>query len=211
MVQVVLDHSAPGKDIFNVKAVCSISGLRCHRCQFYGHSARNCRARPRCVKCLGNHGTADCDRNRATASEPPSCVLCGSLGHPANYRGCPKAPRPQPRAPTSQAPRPARASSTRAFVAPPEIRSLRPCRPNPWKLPTPTAPQTSQTTEVVPAPNAARSVAPAPAASSPRPTAPKALPPRTPAPEAQAAPPLAPKAAPATAPQAHSQMGEIAS
>ncbi|KAL0852944.1 hypothetical protein ABMA27_012737 [Loxostege sticticalis] len=207
MVQVVLDHSAEAKDVFNIQAVCSISGLKvepprkrgtpgqCHRCQLYGHSARDCRARPRCVKCLGNHGTADCDRNRATATEPPSCVLCGSLGHPANYRGCPKAPRPQPRAPTAQAPRPARASSTRAFVAPPEIPSLRPCRPNPWKLPTSTAPLTSQPTEVVTAPNAAPSVAPAPAskAPNPRPTAPKAQPPRAPAPKAQAAPPTAPK------------------
>ncbi|KAL0852945.1 hypothetical protein ABMA27_012738 [Loxostege sticticalis] len=122
----LLDHSAAAKDVFNIKAVCSISGLRvepprkrgtpgqCHRCQLYGHSARNCRARPRCVKCLGDHGTADCARYRATASEPPSCVLCDSAGHPANYRGCPRAPRHQPRAPTAPALRPARASSTRA-------------------------------------------------------------------------------------------------
>lgn len=104
LVLVILDLSPEGKKIFGLKTVCRLSGLsveapfrlgppgQCHRCQLYGHSARNCNARPRCVKCLGDHGTADCKRSRDDPT-PPSCVLCNAEGHTANYRGCPKAPR----------------------------------------------------------------------------------------------------------------------
>lgn len=104
LVLVILDPTPEGKAIFDVKSVNQLKGLhvetpnrkgtpsQCHRCQIYGHSARNCYSRPRCVKCLGDHGTADCARTKSTV-EPPSCVLCGTIGHTANYRGCPAAPR----------------------------------------------------------------------------------------------------------------------
>ncbi|GBP02271.1 hypothetical protein EVAR_85384_1 [Eumeta japonica] len=49
----------------------------------------------RCVKCLGDHGTAQCTRNKDTDG-PPACVLCKQKGHTANYLGCPRAPRPPP-------------------------------------------------------------------------------------------------------------------
>lgn len=103
LVLVVLDRSPEGKRIFDLKVVNDLSGLsvepphrsgnpaQCHRCQLYGHSARNCFARPRCVKCLGDHGTADCNRT-PESTDPPACVLCGTTGHTANYRGCPRAP-----------------------------------------------------------------------------------------------------------------------
>lgn len=115
LIMVVLDLSKEGKDIFNITTVCGLSGIvvepprrngmlsQCHRCQLYGHSARNCHARPRCVKCLEDHATADCARPKANdaikSTTPPSCVLCGQVGHPANYRGCPRAPRPVMRRP----------------------------------------------------------------------------------------------------------------
>ncbi|CAH2087592.1 unnamed protein product [Euphydryas editha] len=104
MVLLILDLSSEGKEIYNLRTVCHLSGLsveaprnrgvpgQCHRCQLYGHSARNCYARPRCVKCLGDHGTADCSRKEPDPNVPPSCVLCPTQGHPANYRGCPRAP-----------------------------------------------------------------------------------------------------------------------
>ncbi|XP_061385207.1 uncharacterized protein LOC116776805 [Danaus plexippus] len=105
MVLVHLDNTKEAKAIFNIRTVCYLSGLQvelprgrgipgqCHRCQCYGHSARFCNARPRCVKCLGDHGTTDCPRKTPMEDVPPSCVLCQQTGHPANYRGCPKAPR----------------------------------------------------------------------------------------------------------------------
>ncbi|CAH2212817.1 jg21413 [Pararge aegeria aegeria] len=43
------------------------------------------RAQHRCVKCLGDHGTADCSRRDPTVHEPQSCVLCYTQEHPANY------------------------------------------------------------------------------------------------------------------------------
>lgn len=108
MVHVTLEKSEAGKAIFNLPSICHLSGLRfepprktgvpgqCHNCQLYGHSSRHCHAKPRCVKCTGDHGTPDCSRPKKTedkCSDPPSCVLCGETGHPANYRGCPSAPR----------------------------------------------------------------------------------------------------------------------
>lgn len=119
LVLVILDRSPEGKAIFNVKKVVDLSGIvvetprrggspsQCHRCQLYGHAARFCFARPRCVKCLGDHGTTECSRTPQTP-EPPGCVLCGKLGHTANYRGCPNAPRnakgPSRRGPSRPAP-----------------------------------------------------------------------------------------------------------
>lgn len=104
LILVVLPLTPAGKKVFETTTVCHISGIyiekphrrgsigQCHRCQLYGHSARNCHARPRCVKCLGDHGTPECPRTMESAGKP-SCVLCGEEGHPANYRGCPCAPR----------------------------------------------------------------------------------------------------------------------
>lgn len=107
LVIVVLEKNDKGKSIFNLKSVLGLSGIKvetpngkgmpaqCHRCQLYGHAARNCRAAYRCVKCLAPHATHDCKRNRDTDG-PPACVLCGLHGHPANYRGCRMAPRAKP-------------------------------------------------------------------------------------------------------------------
>ncbi|GBP20292.1 hypothetical protein EVAR_82167_1 [Eumeta japonica] len=48
-----------------------------------------------CVKCLGDHGTTVCTRNKDT-DNPPGCVLCNTSGHTANYLGCPRAPKKYP-------------------------------------------------------------------------------------------------------------------
>ncbi|CAH2092495.1 unnamed protein product [Euphydryas editha] len=106
MVLAILDLSTEGKKIFNLLTVCHLSGLaveppprnrglpgQCHNCQLYGHSARNCFGRPRCVKCLYDHGTKDGPRKVPDPENPPSCVLCKTQGHAATYRWCTKAPR----------------------------------------------------------------------------------------------------------------------
>ncbi|GBP36376.1 Nucleic-acid-binding protein from transposon X-element [Eumeta japonica] len=84
---------------------------QCHNCQSYGHSSRHCYHSARCVKCLGDHGTAQCTRNKDTDG-PPACVLCKQKGHTANYLGCPRAPK-RPPPPVKAVPRraPARAVS----------------------------------------------------------------------------------------------------
>ncbi|GBP64562.1 hypothetical protein EVAR_89608_1 [Eumeta japonica] len=90
------------RSFYRIKAVCSLSGVKveqphkksipgqCFNCQMYGHSSKNCFQRARCVKCLGDHGTA-ATRNKDTDG-PPACVLYKSSGHTANYLGCPRAP-----------------------------------------------------------------------------------------------------------------------
>ncbi|GBP88720.1 Probable RNA-directed DNA polymerase from transposon BS [Eumeta japonica] len=65
---------------------------QCHNCQLYGHSSKNCFRKARCVKCLGDHGTAACTRNKETDGAP-ACVLCNTSGHTANYLGYPRAPK----------------------------------------------------------------------------------------------------------------------
>ncbi|GBP70011.1 Nucleic-acid-binding protein from transposon X-element [Eumeta japonica] len=89
---------------YNVKAVCSLTGIKveqlhkksipgqCFHCQLYGHSSKNCYQQARCVKCLGDHGTTACTRNKDTDG-PLACILCKSAGHAANYLGCPRAPK----------------------------------------------------------------------------------------------------------------------
>lgn len=65
--------------------------MQCKNCQHFGHSARNCSRRFRCVKCCDSHNPVECptdhlprtDSNRRTTS----CLNCGQ-DHPANYRGC---------------------------------------------------------------------------------------------------------------------------
>ncbi|GBP11630.1 Nucleic-acid-binding protein from transposon X-element [Eumeta japonica] len=69
---------------FKIRSVCSLSGVKakqprkralpgqCHNYQSYGHSSRHCFNPARCVKCLGNHGTAQCTRNKDTDEPPPA-------------------------------------------------------------------------------------------------------------------------------------------
>jgi hypothetical protein len=58
---------------------------QCIRCQRYGHTKHYCTLPPRCVKCAGNHESTKCPRAK---TETVRCVLCGTEGHPGNYRGC---------------------------------------------------------------------------------------------------------------------------
>jgi hypothetical protein len=57
---------------------------QCVRCQSFAHTKKYCSRQPRCVKCGGDHLSADCKKTRDT---PATCANCGS-SHPANYRGC---------------------------------------------------------------------------------------------------------------------------
>lgn len=162
LVLVVLNLTPEGKAIFDLKMVNNLSGLhvetphrngtpsQCHRCQLYGHSARNCFAQPRCVKCLGDHGTADCTRTRDT-SEPPSCVLCGASGHTANYRGCPKAPKADKRATRRPAPARAKTSQPQYTKTTPKVAMAPPATApqNAWSKP---LPMTSSASQAKPAP-----------------------------------------------------------
>lgn len=64
------------------------SPTQCHRCQVWGHSARNCGRDFRCIKCISSHapGKEHCDRK--TKDGTAKCVNCNG-DHPANSRQCP--------------------------------------------------------------------------------------------------------------------------
>lgn len=64
---------------------------QCHNCQLHGHSALNCRAQPKCVKCGENHHWSSCNKPK---DEPAKCANCQGP-HPSSYRGCPNYPKPR--------------------------------------------------------------------------------------------------------------------
>lgn len=184
MALVILTNSPSSRDIFKESiTVCGLSYIRaerphhrgpgqCHRCQLYGHAALHCSAPPRCVKCLEPHATAECSRTR-DSTDPPACVLCKSVGHTANYKGCPRAPR-----------FPARAANQPHQPAPPPASAFPPLAPpqgppnsnpgNAWgprkaALPTPTT-APSAPAQPRPAPTAGRASAPTPQADGTAPS-----------------------------------------
>lgn len=62
--------------------------IQCFRCQLWGHSARNCNSKFKCVKCNVSHEPGYCSVIKGESS--PICVNCNQSGHAANYRGCPE-------------------------------------------------------------------------------------------------------------------------
>ena len=199
MVLVVCEPTEGRHPIFQIQAVCNLSGIsiekpnktgvvgQCHRCQLYGHSQRNCFATPRCVKCLGDHGTSECTRpkDRTLCLEPPSCVLCGQTGHPANYRGCPMAPKSSsPKLAKRANARQQRESPTVAIPSSKLPDRLSPQRPCPWNP----LSQHQTPPSLVPTSSAPK----APSAPAPKPLSPPAVsapvPNRAPAPKAATPP-----------------------
>lgn len=57
---------------------------QCKNCQEFGHTRNFCGKNPRCVKCAGDHLTAECIKPKEST---PKCVNCDGE-HPASYRGC---------------------------------------------------------------------------------------------------------------------------
>lgn len=64
------------------------SDVQCHRCQRWGHIARNCNSAYNCVKCSQVHQPGECQRISSDTSEP-YCINCTTTGHSANCKGCP--------------------------------------------------------------------------------------------------------------------------
>ncbi|GBP00194.1 Nucleic-acid-binding protein from transposon X-element [Eumeta japonica] len=102
LVLAVLHKSDAAKDIFqSPPRVCGLSGIIVeapYKKRPWAmlplptlYAAQNCYAQPRCVKCREPHATKDCKRSK-DSGDIPECVNCNSEGHPASYRGCPKAP-----------------------------------------------------------------------------------------------------------------------
>ncbi|GBP40974.1 hypothetical protein EVAR_26055_1 [Eumeta japonica] len=133
------------QNVYKIKSVYQIDGikvealhkrekpLQCHNCQLYSHAAKNCTARPRCQKCLGDHAIMQYSYSK-NATDPLRCVLCSELGYPASYRGRSTAPKsnridehaenhitksaePVRNRPTSSHPRPPESATIKAALA----------------------------------------------------------------------------------------------
>lgn len=83
-------------DVRKIRYICSIRirwdkyrntrGItQCHNCQEFGHGSSKCFKSPKCVKCPGEHKTAECSKK---PEDKPKCVNCKGE-HPANYSKCP--------------------------------------------------------------------------------------------------------------------------
>jgi len=57
---------------------------QCTRCQHNGYTRKYCNRPYACVKCGGQHNSADCTKTRDTLAK---CALCGG-NHPSNYKRC---------------------------------------------------------------------------------------------------------------------------
>ena len=62
-----------------------ISVQQCYNCQNFGHSAKNCKAKIKCVICGEGHSHKGCPNRE---KQQPKCANCKGP-HVANYKGCP--------------------------------------------------------------------------------------------------------------------------
>ena len=63
-----------------------ISVTQCFNCQSFGHSAKNCRSKQKCLICGESHSHKGCPNREAIKAK---CANC-SGPHVASYRGCPE-------------------------------------------------------------------------------------------------------------------------
>ena len=62
-----------------------ISIMQCYNCQCFGHSAKTCRSKQKCLICVENHSHKGC---LSRESRKPTCANC-NRPHVACYKGCP--------------------------------------------------------------------------------------------------------------------------
>lgn len=73
-----------GNQLITVEKLLRKDVPQCHRCQNFGHTKNYCLRLFACVKCAGNHPSAECKKLK---NAKPKCANC--LGeHTANYKGC---------------------------------------------------------------------------------------------------------------------------
>ena len=64
----------------------AISVSQCFNCQIFGHSAKNCRSKIKCLICGEGHSHKGCPNREA---KKPKCANCKGP-HVASYKGCPE-------------------------------------------------------------------------------------------------------------------------
>ena len=99
MFQIELSDPAEAEAIISSKITCPQTGIifkveefrapisvqQCYNCQNSGHSAKNCKAKIKCVICGEGHSHKGCPNRE---KQQPKCANCKGP-HVANYKGCP--------------------------------------------------------------------------------------------------------------------------
>ena len=99
MFQIELSDPAEAEAIISSKITCPQTGIifnveefrapisvqQCYNCQNFGHSAKNCKAKIKCVICGEGHSHNGCPNRE---KQQPKCANCKGP-HVANYKGCP--------------------------------------------------------------------------------------------------------------------------
>ena len=98
--QLEISDPAKAEALLSQNLVCNVTGIvykveefrqlvsvrQCFNCQSFGHSAKNCRSKPKCVICGESHSHKGCPKKEAKQLK---CANC-SGPHVASYKGCPK-------------------------------------------------------------------------------------------------------------------------
>ena len=63
-----------------------VSVMQCYNCQCFGHSAKTCRSKQKCLICGENHSHKGCS---SRGLRKPTCANCKEP-HVASYKGCPE-------------------------------------------------------------------------------------------------------------------------
>ena len=99
MFQIELSGSAEAEALISNNLTCPQTGIifkveefrspisvqQCYNCQHFGHSAKNCQAKTKCVICGEGHSHKGCPNRE---KKQPKCANCKGP-HVANYKGCP--------------------------------------------------------------------------------------------------------------------------
>ena len=99
MFQLELSDSAEAEALISSNLTCPQTGIifkveeyrapisvqQCYNCQHFGHSAKNCQAKTKCVICGEGHSHKGCPNRE---KKQPKCANCKGP-HVANYKGCP--------------------------------------------------------------------------------------------------------------------------
>ena len=93
-----ISDSAEAKALISQNLMCNLTGIvyqveefrrpisvtQCFNCQSFGHSAKNCRSKQKCLICGESHSHKGCPNREAKKAK---CANC-SGPHVASYRGC---------------------------------------------------------------------------------------------------------------------------
>ena len=99
MFQIELSDSAEAEALISNNLTCPQTGIifkveefrspisvqQCYNCQHFGHSAKNCQAKTKCVIYGEGHSHKGCPNRE---KKQPKCANCKGP-HVANYKGCP--------------------------------------------------------------------------------------------------------------------------